>query len=249
MAAALVLAGSATSAAAVKRERAQKVVYLTFDDGPNRGNDVPLLRILRKEQVPATFFLVGSSLAEDRDAAAELFLAGHAVGNHTYSHADLTALDFAGVSHQLRWTQQMLGRVGGKCMRPPYGAVNGTVGAASRQLGLTQVMWSVDPQDWAHQNTGYIVSHVLTHVQDHSVVLLHDGGGDRSATVAAVRQLIPLLRERGYDFRTVPACRVPPVVGRAVGLAKVKAPPKPDPSPVPTLPPSPTPVPTPTVSA
>ena len=99
---------------------------------------------------------------------------------------------------------------------------------------MKMVMWSVDPEDWAHQDTGYIVNHVLTHVRDRSVVLMHDGGGNRAATVSAVKALIPQLRARGYEFRTVPSCRVP-LRGKATGLAQ---PPAPAPTPTPTVTPT-----------
>lgn len=232
--------------ASARPTQGNKIVYLTFDDGPNAGNDATLLKILQRERVPATFFLVGSELAGDRKAAARLWLAGHAVGNHTYSHVDLSTLDIFGIQHQLLSTQKLLGAAGGRCMRPPYGAVSSAVYAAARQDGLKPVLWTVDPQDWAHQDTGYIVNHVLTHVHDHAVVLLHDGGGNRMATVAAVRQLIPQLRARGYEFRTVPACRVP-LAGQGLGAAQERQPrPAPTPTPTPTVEPTPAPTATPT---
>lgn len=232
------VAGAPGSAVAGPREPS-KIVYVTFDDGPYRTNDSRLLPLLRRERVPATFFLVGSRLANDPSIATRLWLSGHAVGNHTYSHPDLTGLDASGVFHQLASTQRLLGRAGGRCMRPPYGAVNSTTYAAAGRLGLKTVLWDVDPEDWAHQgSTSYIVDHVLTHVRHRSVVLLHDGGGPRAATVAAVRQLIPRLRARGYEFRTVPACRVPlrgTIRGGSEKLPKKQRPPvAPTPTPQPT---------------
>lgn len=223
---------------AVPPER-RKVVYLTFDDGPNGFNDPRLLRLLRREQVPATFFVVGQSLATDPAAAQRFYLAGHALGNHSWSHADLTHLSAAGVAAELRSTQRLLGPVAGACMRPPYGAVNATVLAETQRLGLRMVLWDVDPQDWAHQNTAYIVSRVLATVRNRSVVLLHDGGGGRAATTAAVRQLIPQLRARGYEFRTVPSCRVPFRVD-LYGAARTDRPRRPR-QPAPTEPVTPTP--------
>lgn len=237
----LALTLPAVPATAAKSGRADKIVYLTFDDGPESRNNVRLLKILRREAVPATFFLVGSKVAADRKAATRLWLAGHAVGNHTYSHLDLSRLDYGGVHHQLHAAQRLLGPAAGKCMRPPYGAVSPAVYSAAGNLGLRPVLWTVDPQDWAHQDTGYIVNHVLSHVHDRAVVLLHDGGGDRSATVSAVAHLIPQLRARGYEFRSLAACRVP-LSGRGTGVARERKAPRPQPTPVPT--PTPTPVPT-----
>lgn len=220
-----------------------KIVYFTFDDGPDGVNDPRLLKVLHREQVPATFFLVGRSLAVDPGAAARLYLAGHAVGNHTWNHSDLTALSTGGVDHELLATQRLIGPVGGRCMRPPYGAVSPTVIGASNSLGLKVVLWTVDPEDWANQNAPYIIDHVLTHVRNRSIVLLHDGGGVRTATVSAVKTLIPALRARGYEFRTVPACRVPFKQVMFGAASPGKPTPKPTPDPTPTQPSAPAPTP------
>lgn len=200
-----------------------KIVYLTFDDGPNPANDRPLLDLLARKHVPATFFLVGTALQADPRAATDLWLAGHAIGNHTYSHHSLTAMSPFGVDHELTRMQALMGPGAGGCMRPPYGAINATVTGRAKALGLTPVMWSIDPQDWARQDSDYIVNHVLSRVQNRSVLLLHDGGGLRPATVNAVRKLIPRLRARGFEMRTIPSCRVP-LKGRAEGMALIKQP-------------------------
>lgn len=204
-------------------------MYLTFDDGPNSVHDPRLLKILKHDEVQATFFLLGQAVAADPAAAQRLWLAGHAVGNHTYSHADLSKLPLPAIEHEMASTQKLLGAVGGACVRPPYGAVSPAFRIAAQTLGLKPVLWNVDPEDWAHHDTDLIVNHILTHVRNHATVLLHDGGGDRSATVNAVKQLIPALRARGYDFRTVPACRVRFKV-RADHMAKELRP-KPAPTP------------------
>lgn len=236
LAVALAVTGVAVSGPASAAKKPSKVVYLTFDDGPNGGNDPVLLKTLRKADVKATFFLVGRSLAADPGAAKRLYVAGHAVGNHTYNHVDLTTVAAPTITHELAATQHALGAVGGACMRPPYGAVSSTVVGVAAAMGLKPVLWNVDPEDWAHQDTAYIVNHVLTHVRDRSVVLMHDGGGDRLATVRAVRQIIPALRARGYAFRTVPACRVR-LKANEFGLAKT------EPEPAPTVTPTPSPSP------
>ena len=230
--------------AAQARAPQPKIVHLTFDDGPDGLNDPRLLRILKRNDVKATFFLLGHAVASDPSAPQRLWLAGHAVGNHTYNHADLSKLALPAIEHEMTSAQRLLGTAGGACVRPPYGAVSPAFYTASTALGLKPVMWTVDPEDWAHQDSAYIVNHVLTHVTDHATVLLHDGGGDRRATASAVKQLIPALRARGYEFRTVPACRVPLKV-TAYSMAKKMrlkpAPTPPPPTPLPTVTPAPTP--------
>lgn len=214
--------------------RQPKIVYLTFDDGPNAMNSPRLLKLLAREHVPATFFLVGQSLAADPEHAVRLWLGGHAVGNHTYSHSNLTLLSPASVRHQILAAQKLMGPGAGKCLRPPYGATNSTVTAVAGSLGIKQVLWTVDPQDWAHQDATYIASHVLSNVRNKSVVLLHDGGGPRGATISAVRVIILALRAQGYEFRTIPACRVP-FGGSLIEAAQPRRKPA-KPTPSPTLP-------------
>jgi peptidoglycan/xylan/chitin deacetylase (PgdA/CDA1 family) len=224
-----------------RQKAPSKIVYLTFDDGPNSLNDPRLLRILRREQVPATFFVLGNLLAADRQRATELWLAGHALGNHTWAHPDLTFLSPFAIHHQFASTQRLMGPGAGACMRPPYGATNSTVIDIARGLGLKQILWTVDPQDYAHQNAAYLTSYVASRVHDKAIVLMHDGGGPRAATTSAVKQLIPILRSRGYEFRTVPACRVR-LGGTVTDAAKPKSrPPKPTPTPTPVVPDEPVP--------
>lgn len=214
-----------TLSAPAQAARQPRIVYLTFDDGPNPMNSPRLLRLLAREHVPATFFLVGQYLAQDPEHATRLWLGGHAVGNHTWSHPNLTGLDALSIHHQVRATQRLMGPGGAMCVRPPYGAVSPTVSGVLKPMGYRTVLWTVDPQDWAHQDSAYITSHVLGHVRDRSVVLLHDGGGPRSATITAVKALIPQLRKRGYEFGTVPACRVP-FKGSMTDAAARSAPPR-----------------------
>jgi peptidoglycan-N-acetylglucosamine deacetylase len=200
--------------------RKPKVVYLTFDDGPNSLNTPHLLRLLHREKVPATFFVLGQALALDPLYATHLWLSGHAVGNHTWSHQDLTLLTPSAIREQLWSTQLLEGSAGGACMRPPYGSMNTSVRTVAAELGLTPVMWTIDPKDWAHQDAAYITTHVLSRVRDRSIVLLHDGGGPRAATISAVRTLI----------RTIPACRVAPLTGSATRMIDRSDPPRPKPT-------------------
>jgi peptidoglycan/xylan/chitin deacetylase (PgdA/CDA1 family) len=187
----------------------RRIVYLTFDDGPSSLYSPRLLKILSRHRVPATFFVVGRSLSADPGYATRLWLGGHAVGNHTWSHPDLTGLDPLGVRRQVLSTQRLAGRAAGMCVRPPYGAHNAVVDSVIEGLGMSRVMWTVDPQDWRYQDAQRITSHVVQRVENKSVILLHDGGGPRAQTLAAVEALIPRLLLRGYEFRTVPKCRRP----------------------------------------
>jgi peptidoglycan-N-acetylglucosamine deacetylase len=176
------------------------IVYLTFDDGP--GPYTPaILNILRATHSTATFFELGFRQAEYPGAPAQVRAEGSAVGNHTYNHPDLTAL----TAGQIRW--QLTHGPRGKCMRPPYGATNPAVRRIVAQQGLREVLWSIDTLDWSRPGAARIVKAATgPTVRAGSTVLLHDGGGDRSQTVAALPKIIRTLQQRGYVIRRIPGC-------------------------------------------
>lgn len=182
-----------------------RVVALTFDDGPSPYTP-QILSLLRAYGDRATFFLVGFRVqAYPKWARAEAG-DGDAIGNHTYRHVDLEWLTPGDVTWQLRATEQIIHDVTGiepQWFRPPYGAVDPRVAGLAAGLGLRTVTWSVDPRDWSRPGAAAIVSRVLSAVRPGSVILLHDGGGDRSQTVTAVSILLPALRARGFRFVTL----------------------------------------------
>lgn len=174
-------------------------VYLTFDDGPDPRWTPQVLDVLRRHGVRAVFFEVGQNVAAYPDLVARVRAEGHLVGNHTWSHAKLTDLRGRAIGDQLDRTDDALGgRV--RCVRPPYGATDPRVAHVIGARGQRTVLWDVDPQDWARPGTDRIVRRVLASVHDGAVVLMHDGGGDRSQTVAALEQVLTRLEERGYGF-------------------------------------------------
>lgn len=201
-----------TSAGAVLHDRAvsasgSKVIYLTFDDGPNPAVTPSLLRLLRQYHAKATFFAVGYSAAAHPSLVRQIKAGGHALGNHTYGHANLTHLSAAGQRSQIVRGRSVLGRGAAPCLRPPYGAKNGTTLRVADSLGYSVVMWTIDTRDWTRPGTSVIVSRVLNRARPGAIVLMHDGGGSRWQTLAAMRTILPKLAARGYEFRTVPACR------------------------------------------
>jgi peptidoglycan/xylan/chitin deacetylase (PgdA/CDA1 family) len=177
-----------------------RIVYLTFDDGPSPYTPA-ILNILRATHSTATFFELGFRQAEYPAAPAQVRTEGSAVGNHTYNHPDLTAL----TAGQIRW--QLTHGPRGKCMRPPYGATNPAVRRIVAQQGLREVLWSIDTLDWSRPGAAKIVKAATgPTVRAGSTVLLHDGGGDRSQTVAALPKIIRILQQRGYVIRRIPGC-------------------------------------------
>ena len=178
-------------------------VALTFDDGP--GPDTPaVLAALTRERVPATFFPVGSLAAARPDLLAAEANAGMSVQEHSWDHADLARLPIPAIDDELTRGANAIQAATGRrptCFRPPFGSTNSTVTAEGAKLGLAQVLWNVDPSDYKQPGASVIASRVLTAATGRGlVVIIHDGGGDRSQTVAALPAIIRGLRSRGYTF-------------------------------------------------
>ena len=172
-------------------------VYLTFDDGPSATYTPQVLAVLRRYGVKAVFFEVGQNVSWYPSITRSLRYYGNKIGNHTWSHPDLTTLSTYWVTSQLNRMESALG-YRPRCVRPPYGATNSRIAAIIAARGQRQILWTVDPRDWSRPGTWTIVNRVLANVRDGSRILLHDGGGNRSQTVAALDLLIPRLRARGF---------------------------------------------------
>jgi peptidoglycan-N-acetylglucosamine deacetylase len=177
------------------------VLYLTFDDGPDPHWTPQLLTLLARNHATATFFQIGDQARHHPQTAAAVRAAGQHVANHTAHHARLTELDLAGIRREV-----LGGPAGTTCLRPPYGLVDQRVRAVAAELGLKIVLWNVETDDWTTPGARAIVHHLLHDVRPGSTVILHDGGGDRSQTLAALRVALPVLAARGYRFEAVPGC-------------------------------------------
>jgi peptidoglycan/xylan/chitin deacetylase (PgdA/CDA1 family) len=186
--------------------RRRRVVALTFDDGP--WPDTPaFVRVLERERVHATFFMIGRQVAGHGALMRRMLADGDMIGDHTWSHPDVAGAG-AFAANQIAWTANAIRRASGfrPCLfRAPYGAVSGPLIALARRLGYATIQWDVDPTDWARPGAGAIVSRVLSHVRPGSIVIMHDGGGPRGQTLAALPAIIHGLKRRGYRFATVTA--------------------------------------------
>lgn len=203
---AVVLACLALCSAATASD---KVVALTFDDGPSPYTR-PLLKKLEQKRVDATFFVLGEHLSSYGGALRTMQRRGHEIGNHTWSHPFLTSLPTSRIRHELGRTSRAIYRIvkplrgdRPRMFRPPYGAVNRSVRQIARESGLRTVLWDVNPADYYTPGTDAIVRRVVQGVDRRSVVLMHDGGGPRAQTVRAVPRIVRKLRRRGYEFVTV----------------------------------------------
>ncbi len=192
------------------------ILYLTFDDGPMPQNTTVVLDLLDKYQAKATFFVVGTMVMAFPETLQDAVSRGHAVGNHTWNHKSLKGFSRKRFTSQVERTDEAIAAVLGdtatreinlRYLRPPYGATDRNTKQFAAGQGYTIMMWDVDPQDWRRPDAKAITRHVLKHARPGAVILLHDGGGNRRQTLAALRTLLPELKAQGYVFRTLPAPR------------------------------------------
>ena len=179
------------------------VVHLTFDDGPTPAWTPRVLELLARYRARATFFVLGRSAAAHPELVRQEFAAGHGVGNHTWSHRRLTGLTGERLAAEVSATSAAIQRVTGapvRCLRPPFAAVDAASAKRVRALGLRLVLWDVDPDDWLRPGARTIAGRILGRVRSGDVVLLHDGGGDRSQMMAALEQVLATLSARGFRF-------------------------------------------------
>ena len=203
----------------------QHVIALTFDDGP--GPYTPqVLSVLEQYHVPATFFEIGENVAQYPQYTQMVAAAGYPVEDHTWSHPDLSTLAAGQIATQIEQTQNEIRSVTGDtpaCLRPPYDAWNSTVLDQISGQGLTAMSYSVDPRDWSLPGVSAIVSRVVGAAFPGAVVDMHDGGGARAETVAALPQIITDLRAQGYSF--VSTCGYLPAAQTSAVYAFGQAPP------------------------
>jgi peptidoglycan-N-acetylglucosamine deacetylase len=187
--------------------RMPNAVALTFDDGPWEGSTRKVLAVLAKEHVKATFFLVGRQVRRFPGLVRDEVDAGMTIGTHSFSHPQpFGLLPRPIIDREVDQGLQTLSDLGvhTKLFRPPGGSMTPPVVAAARAKGLRTVIWTVDPQDWRRGTTpDQIADRVLAQVRPGSIVLFHDGGGDRSATVEALPRIIDGLKKRKLAFTTL----------------------------------------------
>jgi peptidoglycan/xylan/chitin deacetylase (PgdA/CDA1 family) len=178
----------------------EKVVALTFDDGPSEYTPL-IMAALQEADVPATFFCIGQHAQVDPGQVDALKAAGFEVENHTWDHRIQLHLSAETIRKEIQATEAVVGPT--KYFRPPAGYYNDRIREVVASLGMMLIRWDVDSRDWQHQDVEWILSRVKSAVRPGSIVLMHDGGGDRSQTAAALPELISWLRSKGYEFVTI----------------------------------------------
>jgi peptidoglycan-N-acetylglucosamine deacetylase len=186
----------------------RRQIALTFDDGP--WYQTPqFLTLLERDRVPGTFFEIGEHIAQYGEGGAierRMLADGDMIGDHTWSHINVAA-GGAVAAEQIRRTAAAIREATHgftPCLfRAPEGTVSPALIAKARSMGFTTIQWDIDPRDWARPGVGAIEDNVLANAHPGAIVILHDGGGDRSQTLAALPDIIATLRSRGYTFVTV----------------------------------------------
>ena len=189
-------------------ETTDKVVALTFDDGPTRAFTQRILEILEDEEITATFFLVGNALEKNPEEARLIAQAGHEIGNHSFSHQRMVFKSPSFIANELERTDQLIrqsGYTGPIHFRPPYGKKLFNLPRYLDSRGIVSFTWDVAPESYgADMNEADpVVDRVLEQVQPGSIVLMHVMFKSRESSMAATPRIIRGLKERGYRFVTV----------------------------------------------
>jgi len=187
---------------------------LTFDDGPNDPHTLKLLEVLARHDVLATFFMIGRYVQQRPQIARAVAEAGHALGNHTFTHPNLIFCSEMQTRIQLAECNRAIEDVVGqtpKLFRPPFGGRRPSTLRIARELGLAPVMWNVTGWDWDAHSSEAIERKVAKQIHGGDIVLLHDGshrqlGLDRSHAVAATERLVANYKAEGYEFVTILDC-------------------------------------------
>lgn len=185
-------------------------IALTFDDGPHATSTPRILELLQRFNVQATFFLVGKHLEKHPEIAREMVGTGHEIGNHTFSHSLLYVSTKNRIRDEIRRTDTLLRNIDGaepKFFRPPAGFFTKQVLDIAEQLGYQTVVGDVYPRDPHLPGKKKIVDRVLQRTVAGSIIILHDGGNarrvDRSQTLEALSEIIPNLKNKGFEFLTL----------------------------------------------
>lgn len=187
-----------------------KLIYLSFDDGPRSPFTQQILDVLAKYNAKATFFVIGRQAAAQPEMIRTIYDAGHSVANHTYNHRSLLGLGWDTFRDEVAGAANAIGEHSSNCLRPPYGRVDANTAKFAASLDYHLVTWTVDPRDWTQPGADVIANRVINSAYPGAVVVLHDGGSDRSQTVAALETILARLSEQGYTFAAMCRDGAPP---------------------------------------
>ncbi len=182
------------------QEAGGKKIALTFDDGPHPYYTQQLLKGLKERNVKATFFITGQNVKAYPEIVKEIYAEGHLIGNHTYSHIQLTSKNEESFKQEIVRTNEAIKEVTGQdtiYVRPPYGSWNKEF---EKELNMFPVLWTVDPLDWCSSDASRIVRCVCSKAKENDIILMHD---QYKTTVTAALKIVDELTQKGYEFVTV----------------------------------------------
>ncbi len=196
-----------------KAKTKEKLVALTFDDGPHPIFTNKLLDIFKEKGIKATFFVTGEHIIKHKKIISRMIVEGHELGNHSYSHQNLIFKKNSKIKQDIQKTDDLLRELGVKSeihFRPPFGRILFCASAALVSLNKKVIMWNVPTKDYRENDANVIISRIYKRLKPGSIIVLHDSGLDRKgkkidrqATIEAVKRLIIELPKRGYKFKTV----------------------------------------------
>jgi peptidoglycan-N-acetylglucosamine deacetylase len=182
----------------------QPYIAMTFDDGPSSENTPRLLEMLKQRNIKATFFLIGENAAANPDLVRRILAEGHEIGNHSWTHPQLSKLSDDRVTAEITKTQDAIKDASGytpTLLRPPYGAITARQREwIENQFGLNIILWSVDPLDWKRPGASVITQRILSQVRPGAIILSHD---IHKQTIDAMPATLDGLISKGYKFVTV----------------------------------------------
>ncbi len=187
-------------------ETKEKVVALTYDDGPNPPYTNQLLDLFEQNRIKATFFVIGKNIENHPETVQLILSKGHKLGNHSYSHTRMVFKSPSFIRAEIEKTDALLRKLGVKQeihFRAPYGRKLLVLPYILAQLVKKNILWTVDPKDFEESNPEVIKNYILKKVNPGSIIIMHDGGGHRSQTIAATEMVIKGLQKKGYTFKTV----------------------------------------------
>ncbi len=184
-------------------------IALTFDDGPDGKYTPEILDILKEKEATATFFLVGKQVEKYPEIAKRIVEEGHTIGNHSWSHRNLSSLAPEALDDQVKRTQEAIADATGvepALMRAPYGALSDDFLDYLHERSLQHIYWTIDPRDWDGTSVADMRSNIMKHAKPGGIILLHSFGGRKNAldhTLKLLPLIIDDLRKEGYEFTTV----------------------------------------------
>ncbi|TYR80856.1 polysaccharide deacetylase family protein [Priestia megaterium] len=186
----------------------EKIIALTFDDGPDPTYTPIILDLLKQYHAKATFFVVGDRVNRFPNIAKREIREGHELANHTYSHIEVQGENVKRLEEEIEKADELIQEITGikpYLFRPPTGYYDDKVVKAAKNQQYTVVLWSwhQDTFDWRNPGVGRIVNQVLKNASSGDIVLFHDTGGNRTQTIEALREILPELKEKGYKFVTI----------------------------------------------